>query len=66
VRDLLPEDMLEIHRGETRVKPSQRPNLPQLVFVRPDGSTGTREGGTVGHFLEYSKKMARHLRRTVK
>ncbi|MBI5446628.1 MAG: DEAD/DEAH box helicase [Deltaproteobacteria bacterium] len=51
VRDLLPEDMLELHRGEMRVKPSQRQNLPQPVFVRPDGTAGTTGGGTSGHYL---------------
>lgn len=44
----LPEDMLELQRGELRVKPSQRKFLPQAVQVRPDGTAGE---GTPGQFL---------------
>lgn len=44
----IPEDMIELHRGQFRVKPSQRKFLPQAVEVRPDGAAGS---GTPAHFL---------------
>lgn len=46
---LLPEDMQEVHRGQTRVKPSQRQYVPFPVTIRPDGTTGA--DGCNGHYI---------------
>ncbi len=47
--DRLPDDWVEEHRGQTRVKPSRQKDLPQPVWVGPDGLEGDQ--GLAGHFV---------------
>lgn len=36
--DRVPDDWIETHKGERRIKPSQRDNLPKTVRVKSDGT----------------------------
>jgi len=45
----LPEDWLEIHHGQPRLKPSRKEQRPQPTSLLPDGSTGP--GGAAANFL---------------
>jgi ATP-dependent helicase YprA (DUF1998 family)/very-short-patch-repair endonuclease len=47
--DRLPDDWVEEHRGQQRVKPSRQKDLPQPVRVGPDGMQGSE--GLDGYFL---------------
>lgn len=47
--DRLPDDWVEEHRGQQRVKPSRQHDLPQPVRVAPDGVKGSE--GLDGYFL---------------
>ncbi len=47
--DRLPDDWVEEHRGQQRVKPSRQKDLPQPVRVGPDGVEGTE--GRDGYFV---------------
>ena len=47
--DRLPDDWIEEHRGQTRVKLSRQQDLPQPVRVAPDGVLGGE--GLDGHLL---------------
>lgn len=48
----LPEDWIEEHRGESRVKPDKRDRVPSPVSVRPDGRPGS--GGAPFQFVPAS------------
>ena len=39
--DRLPDDWLELLKGVRRIRPHRRKQLPQSLFVQPDGSEGT-------------------------
>ncbi len=47
--DRLPDDWVEEHRGQPRVKPGRQRDLPQPVRVGPDGVQGPE--GLDGHFV---------------
>jgi ATP-dependent helicase YprA (DUF1998 family)/very-short-patch-repair endonuclease len=48
----VPEDWVEEHRGGERIKRSYREQLPQPVWVKPDGRLSTSVGdGRHGHFV---------------
>jgi ATP-dependent helicase YprA (DUF1998 family) len=49
VRERIPEDWLEEHRGTVRVRPNRREVLPQAVRVGPDGHEG--QHGLDYHFV---------------
>lgn len=49
--DRVPEDWVEEHRGNDRIKRSFREQLPEPVRVAPDGRLVAGDGGMGGHFL---------------
>jgi hypothetical protein len=50
----VPEDWVEEHRGNPRIKRSYREQLPQPVNVRTDGRLSTSGEGRRGHFVPAS------------
>lgn len=56
--ELLPDDWLEEHRGQTRVKPSREDDLPQPVRVSPLGEN--RPAGLDGHFVKAPFRFCLH------
>jgi ATP-dependent helicase YprA (DUF1998 family)/very-short-patch-repair endonuclease len=49
--DRVPEDWVEEHRGNERIKRSYREQLPQSVWVKPDGRLSASDDGRGGHFV---------------
>jgi ATP-dependent helicase YprA (DUF1998 family)/very-short-patch-repair endonuclease len=49
--DRVPEDWVEEFRGNERIKRSYRDQLPQAVWVRPDGRPAADGEGRRGHFV---------------
>src|SRR5205823_4807849 len=51
IYERVPEDWVEEHRGNERIKRSYREQLPQPVSVTPNGRLSASAEGRRGHFI---------------